>query len=205
MGGQGVDRGTQNSVTVDFFRGKAGKLWLTLLIASPLLAAAFFVFAWLYADDGVIMVVGCCAVAAVFLLLFGICIATARTRTSRWTADEEGVSYFCLGRRVVRIRWSEMRETGFLYLEGEMRSSRLRLYWSSEELRGKLRSGKFIGKAAGLGANLRGASMIVYTVPAYYGEDGGETYPDDDPLIVYTREHSKRPLRHEEFLTAGKD
>ncbi len=195
----------ETGVTVSFFRGSAGKLWLTLLILSPLFAAAFAVFAFLYADDGMIVIIGCCVIAAIALIVFGVCVGTAGTRTSRWTADETGVSYYRLGRKVVSIGWEEMREAGFLYLGGEARSSRLRLYWSAEELRGKLKSGKFAGKQAGLGANLRGASMIVYTVPAYYGEDGGVTYPTDDPLITYTRGHFRRPLRHEEFLTKIKE
>ena len=46
-------------VAVDFFRGKQGKLWLTLLILSPVFAVAFAVFAFLYADDGLIVILGC--------------------------------------------------------------------------------------------------------------------------------------------------
>lgn len=191
-------------VAVDFFRGKQGKLWLTLLILSPVFAVAFAVFAFLYADDGLIVILGCCAFAAVCAIIFIVCLVTAKTRTSRWVADGEGVAYFCLGRKVLGLKWEEIREAGFLYLGGEMRTSRLRLYWSAQELRGKLKSGKFEGKEAGLDANRRGASMIVYTVPAIYGDEGGVTYPQDDPLIVFTRAHCKKALRHEELLSQTK-
>ena len=195
----------EQGVNVSFFEGKQGKLWLTLLILSPLFAALFVVFAFLYADDGVIIILGCCAIAAVCLIVFGICLVTAKLRTSRWTADEAGVTYFCLGRKRRFMPWEEMREAGFLVLEGEKRTARLRLYWSANELRGKLKAGRFAGKEAGLGANIRASSMIVYPVPAYYGEDGSVTYPADDPLIACTRAHFRRPLRHEEFLTKTKE
>lgn len=189
-----------DGVTVDFFRGRQGRLWLTLLILSPVLAAAFVAFAVLYADDGLIVVIGCIAVAVVCLVVFGVCVGTAKMRTSRWVADAEGVSYHCLGRRVTSLRWEEMREAGFLRLGAQTRATRLRLYWSGNELRGKLRSGKFEGKERGLGANERGASLIVYTVPAYYADDGSVTYPADDPLVLYTKAHFRRSLRHEELL-----
>ena len=110
----------ETGVTVSFFRGSAGKLWLTLLILSPLFAAAFAVFAFLYADDGMIVIIGCCVIAAIALIVFGVCVGTAGTRTSRWTADETGVSYYRLGRKVVSIGWEEMREAGFLYLGGAL-------------------------------------------------------------------------------------
>ncbi len=191
----------EDAVTVAFFEGRQGKLWLALLILSPLLALLFAVFAFLYADDGAIVIIGCCAFCAVCLLIFGVCIATARLRTSRWTADEEGIGYFAFGRRVLHFRWEEIREAGFLVLEGEKRTSQLRLYWSTAELRGKLRSGKFPGREKGLGANRRGATMMVYCVPALYGDNGAVRYPEDDAIILFTRAHLKRPLRHENFLT----
>ena len=97
-------------VAVDFFRGKQGKLWLTLLILSPVFAVAFAVFAFLYADDGLIVILGCCAFAAVCAIIFIVCLVTAKTRTSRWVADGEGVAYFCLGRKVLGLKWEEIRE-----------------------------------------------------------------------------------------------
>lgn len=195
----------QERVSVSNFSGKEGKLWLTFLILSPVFAAAFAAFAVIYADDGLLTVIGCCGIAAVCLFLFGVCIATARRRTSRWTADAEGVCFFALGRQVAFLRWEEMREAGFLRLEGEKRAERLRLYWSSEELRGAVKGGKFAGREVGLGANRRGACILVYPVPAYYGEKGGIWYPADDPLILFTRTHFRRPLRHEEFLSGHSD
>lgn len=195
----------QNRVTVSFFEGRQGKLWLALLILAPLFAAAFAVFAVMYADDGILVIVGCCAVSAVCLFVFGVCIATARTRTSRWTADETGIAYCCLGRRVLFMKWEDVREAGFLRLEGERKDLRLCLYWSGAELRGKLKSGAFAGRMTGLGANRSNSSMIVYPVPAYYGDGGGIWYPSDDPLIVCTRTHVRRPLRHEEFLSASRE
>lgn len=81
---------------------------------------------------------------------------------------------------------------------------RLCLYCSEAELRGKLKSGKFAGRMKGLGANRKNSSMIAYPVPAYYAEGGGICYPSDDPLILYTQAHIKRPLRHAEFLSDTK-
>ena len=46
--------------------------------------------------------------------------------------------------------------------------------------------------------------MIAYTVPAIYGDEGGVTYPQDDPLIAFTRAHCKKALRHEELLSQTK-
>lgn len=195
-----MNKAQNNGVTVSFFEGKQGKLWLTLFILAPLFAVAFAVFAVMYADDGVIVIVGCCAVSAVCLFVFGVCIASARMRTSRWSADENGIAYFCLGRRVLFMQWETIREAGFLRLEGEGKHMRLCLYCSEAELRGKLKSGKFAGRMKGLGANRKNSSMIVYPVPAYYAEGGGICYPSDDPLILYTQAHIKRPLRHAEFL-----
>ena len=102
----------EQGVNVSFFEGKQGKLWLTLLILSPLFAALFVVFAFLYADDGVIIILGCCAIAAVCLIVFGICLVTAKLRTSCWTADEAGVTYFCLGRKRRFMLWEEYGEDG---------------------------------------------------------------------------------------------
>ena len=108
-----MNKAQNNGVTVSFFEGKQGKLWLTLFILAPLFAVAFAVFAVMYADDGVIDIVGCCAVSAVCLFVFGVCIASARMRTSRWAADENGIAYFCLGRRVLFMQWEAIREAGF--------------------------------------------------------------------------------------------
>ena len=135
------------------FCGKGGKLWLTFLILSPVFAAAFAAFAVIYADDGLLTVIGCCGIAAVCLFLFGVCIATARRRTSVGRRTRKGCVFFALGRQVAFLRWEEMREAGFLRLEGEKRAERLRLYWSSEELRGAVKGGKFAGREVGLGAN----------------------------------------------------
>ncbi len=192
-------------VTADNFQSGQGKLWLAVLIVSPVLAAAFAAFAVLYADDGPVVLIGCILIALAALALFCVCIAAAKKVTSRWTADEEGVSYFCCGRRKVFLRWEDIREAGFLYLGGEARSSRVRLYWSAAELRGRLKGGRLAGRAAGLDANRTGAQMIVYPVPAFYGEGGGILYPDDDPLIAFTRTHARRPLRHEGFLHGTQD
>ena len=40
----------------------------------------------------------------------------------------------------------EAREAGFLLLDGERRTDRLRLYLSTSELRGKLKGGVFAGR-----------------------------------------------------------
>ena len=189
-----------STVTISFFKGTQGKLWLALLVVSPVLAALFAAFAWIYRADGLIIIIGCCAIAAVCIIIFAVCLLTARLRTSRWTADTEGIAYFCLGRRRLFFSWEEVREAGFLLLDGERRTDRLRLYLSTSELRGKLKGGVFAGREEGLSANRRGAGMMLYPVPACYGENGGVRYPLDDELVAFVRAHVKRPLRHENFF-----
>ena len=199
-----MESGTKNRVTVDHFRSRAGKLWLTLLILAPLFGAAFAVFAWRYSADGLVVIIGCVAFSVLSFGLFGVCIAAAKLRTSRWTADEAGIAYFCLGRKVAALSWREVREAGLLRLGGEKRGMRLVLYWSGHELRGKGRGGEG-GTAAGLGANVRGADVIVCPVSSFGSEDGSYVYSADDDMLAFTRAHFGKPLRHEELLQKVRD
>lgn len=190
-------------VVINFFQGRAKALWLTALVLSFAVAVACIALACallprgqdahdftLNIVSGIFGIVG----AGIFL----ICIMTAKMRTSKWIADENGVSYFCLGQKRLALGWGEMREAGFLELVSpRTHASVYYLYFADaarrETLHNRLKNGVTEGKASCLGKyNAQKAGLILYPVDPYS--------PSKDPLVMAARQRFPNRLKNMSLL-----
>lgn len=184
-------------VTVNFFEGKQKTLWLTALVLSLVLAVAGGLTAYLLpvglAIQIVLIVV---AVAGAGILL--ICVTTAKMRTSKWIADENGIRYYAFGMHLQTLAWAEMKEAGFLKITDPRRQvTAYYLYWTTEELmsacRNFIKGGVMEHKKRNLGKyNCRKGTIILYALDPYD--------PAHDPLLTYTQEAYPRQLKNPKVL-----
>ncbi len=192
--------GGEEKVTVSFFKDRAKRLWLAVLFLSPVLAIG--------AAVGFVFVPNVTAriVLAVAVICFGgvffVCLFTAKMRTSKWTADENGVSYFAFGRKLTALGWAEMKEVGYLkIINPRSNVTQYCLYWTTEELmsccRDFIKGGVMQQKTKCLGSyNRRKGSIILYQLDV--------NALSSDPLLLFTGRRYIHPFKNPKVLEMAK-
>lgn len=188
-----------NGVTVNFFEGKQKTLWLVALFLSLALAVAGWLLGFLLpAGNGFALRVICLVVAVAGTGIFAVCLITAKMRTSKWTADENGVAYYAFGMRLLTLEWQNVKEVGYLKIVNpRSHVTAFYLYWSTEELssvcRSFIKGGVMEHKPSALGKhNCRKGLHILYALDLYD--------PENDPLLLFTQKTYPGPLKNPKIL-----
>ena len=177
------------SAEVKFFRGRAKRNWLATLILALIFSVGIAVCIIMVPITTSRILLSVALVACVAIVV--MCLLTLKLRTSKWTIDESGVKYSACGHVIMSMSWDEVADAGF-FKTGAGKKAVYYLFWSKEEigfLQGNMavRGLKDVGKH-----NRRGARVILYELDP--------NIPDEDALLLATREWCKCPIANAELL-----
>lgn len=184
-------------VTVNFFEGKQKTLWFIALFLSLALAIGGWLLGFILPTNLAVRIIFL-VVAVAGTGIFIICLVTAKMRTSKWTADPQGVTYYAFGIRLSTFEWRDIKEVGYLKIVNPRSNiTAYYLYWSEEDLmsacRNFIKGGVLEHKPSALGKyNCRKGNLILYALDPYD--------PANDPLLRFTQENFHHPFKNPKVL-----
>lgn len=187
-----------NDVTVNFFEGKQKTLWLIALFLSFALAVSGWLLGFLIPVKGIALRIIFLIVAVAGTGILLVCLITAKMRTSKWTANQTGITYSAFGIRLSTLEWRNVKQAGLLrIINPRTNLTAFYLYWSEEDLmsacRNFIKGGSMEHKPSALGKyNCRKGNLILYALDPHD--------PANDPMLRFTQEKYSQPLKNPKVL-----